>query len=81
LPYVRATLAESLRLYPQPPILIRRALAPDTLPPGLNGAADGYPIGAGERQGERGRVLFAVPASSSSPRQHHAVCPPKQIAP
>lgn len=47
MPYVRQTLAESLRMYPQPPLLIRRALAPDTLPPGLNGAPEGYPIGAG----------------------------------
>ena len=38
LPFVRATLAESLRLYPQPPILIRRALGDDTLPPGLQRA-------------------------------------------
>lgn len=37
MPYLRATLAESLRMYPQPPLLIRRSLAPDTLPPGLNG--------------------------------------------
>jgi cytochrome P450 len=47
LPYVRQTLAESLRLYPQPPLLIRRSLAPDTLPPGLKGDPEGYPIGAG----------------------------------
>jgi cytochrome P450 len=47
LPYLRACLAESLRLYPQPPILIRRALGPDTLPPGLGGDPGGYPIGAG----------------------------------
>ena len=47
LPRCRAALAESLRLYPQPPLLIRRALAPDVLPPGLNGAAGGYPIGKG----------------------------------
>jgi cytochrome P450 len=47
LPYVRATLAESLRLYPQPPLLIRRALSEDTLPPGLNGDPNGYPIGKG----------------------------------
>jgi cytochrome P450 len=47
MPYVRATLAESLRMYPQPPLLIRRALAPDTLPPGLNGDPNGYPIGKG----------------------------------
>lgn len=47
MPYLRATLAESLRMYPQPPLLIRRSLAPDTLPPGLNGDPAGYPIGAG----------------------------------
>jgi cytochrome P450 family 97 subfamily B polypeptide 3 len=44
---VRAVLAESLRLYPQPPILIRRALSDDVLPAGLNGAEGGYPIGKG----------------------------------
>jgi len=47
MPYIRATLAESLRLYPQPPLLIRRALAEDKLPPGLNGDPEGYPIGKG----------------------------------
>jgi len=47
LPYVRKVLAESLRLYPQPPILIRRALDDDTLPPGLGGDPSGYPIGKG----------------------------------
>ncbi|KAL6784303.1 CYP97A6 [Auxenochlorella protothecoides x Auxenochlorella symbiontica] len=47
LPKTRAALAESLRLYPQPPILIRRALAPDVLPGGLYGDAAGYPIGKG----------------------------------
>lgn len=47
LPKVRAALAESLRLYPQPPILIRRALAEDTLPSPLNGDPNGYPIGKG----------------------------------
>ena len=47
LPYVRAALAESLRMYPQPPILIRRSLADDVLPPGLNGDPAGYPIGKG----------------------------------
>ena len=46
-PYLRNIVAESLRLYPQPPILIRRALADDVLPPGLNGDPNGYPIGKG----------------------------------
>ena len=44
---MRAALAESLRMYPQPPILIRRSLADDVLPPGLNGDPAGYPIGKG----------------------------------
>ncbi len=47
LPYLRMVLAESLRMYPQPPILIRRALGEDVLPPGLKGDPEGYPIGAG----------------------------------
>lgn len=47
MPYVRSVLSESLRLYPQPPILIRRALDEDVLPGGLNGDPAGYPIGKG----------------------------------
>lgn len=47
MPYLRACLGESLRMYPQPPILIRRALAEDTLPAGLRGDPAGYPIGKG----------------------------------
>ena len=47
MPYVRAVLSESLRLYPQPPILIRRALGEDTLPMPLTGDPKGYPIGKG----------------------------------
>lgn len=47
MPYLRSVLSESLRLYPQPPILIRRALGDDVLPPGLNGDPNGYPIGKG----------------------------------
>lgn len=46
-PLVRDVIAESLRLYPQPPILIRRALNDDILPSGLNGDSEGYPIGKG----------------------------------
>lgn len=30
--YIRLIVAESLRLFPQPPLLIRRSLKPDTLP-------------------------------------------------
>lgn len=30
--YIRLIVAEALRLYPQPPLLIRRSLRPDTLP-------------------------------------------------
>ncbi|EFJ43549.1 hypothetical protein VOLCADRAFT_65884 [Volvox carteri f. nagariensis] len=40
-------LGESLRMYPQPPILIRRALGEDVLPGGLRGDPAGYPIGTG----------------------------------
>jgi hypothetical protein len=47
MPYVRAALAESLRMYPQPPILIRRSLGEDVLPAPLNGDPAGYPIGKG----------------------------------
>lgn len=32
--YVARCVAESMRLYPHPPVLLRRALAPDTLPGG-----------------------------------------------
>jgi cytochrome P450 len=38
LPMIRYCLAETLRMYPQPPLLIRRALEDDVLPKG--GAAD-----------------------------------------
>lgn len=44
---MRAILAESLRMYPQPPILIRRALNDDVLPTPLGGDPKGYPIGKG----------------------------------
>ena len=46
---VRMVLTESLRMFPQPPILIRRALGDDTLPPGLNDdpAGEGYDVGKG----------------------------------
>lgn len=47
MPYLRMVLAESLRMYPQPPILIRRALGEDVLPSGLGGDPQGYPIGKG----------------------------------
>ncbi|XP_051194693.1 cytochrome P450 97B2, chloroplastic isoform X1 [Lolium perenne] len=45
--YIRLIIVESLRLYPQPPLLIRRSLRPDKLPGGYNGANEGYEIPAG----------------------------------
>ncbi|CAL0311387.1 unnamed protein product [Lupinus luteus] len=47
LQYIRLIVVESLRLYPQPPLLIRRSLKPDVLPGGYKGDKDGYPIPAG----------------------------------
>ncbi|KAK1281568.1 hypothetical protein QJS10_CPB22g00307 [Acorus calamus] len=47
LEYIRLIVVEALRLYPQPPLLIRRALKPDVLPGGYKGNADGYAIPAG----------------------------------
>ncbi|KAL0546923.1 hypothetical protein IC582_016842 [Cucumis melo] len=47
LKYIRFIVAETLRLFPQPPLLIRRALKPDTLPGGYNGDKNGYAIPAG----------------------------------
>ena len=40
LPYMRRVIAESMRLYPQPPVLLRRALDDDVV--------GGYPVRAGE---------------------------------
>ncbi|VFQ76106.1 unnamed protein product [Cuscuta campestris] len=45
--YLRLIVVEALRLYPQPPLLIRRSLRPDKLPGGYNGNKDGYAIPAG----------------------------------
>ncbi|XP_057792799.1 cytochrome P450 97B2, chloroplastic-like [Salvia miltiorrhiza] len=45
--YLRLIVVEALRLYPQPPLLIRRSLKPDRLPSGYNGDKDGYSIPAG----------------------------------
>nr|GME04886.1 cytochrome P450 97B2, chloroplastic isoform X1 [Ipomoea batatas] len=47
LEYLRLIVVESLRLFPQPPLLIRRSLRPDQLPGGYNGDKDGYSIPAG----------------------------------
>lgn len=44
---VRRTLAEALRLYPQPPLLIRRSIEEDIIPGGLDGPPEGFPIGPG----------------------------------
>ncbi|OVA08198.1 Cytochrome P450 [Macleaya cordata] len=47
LEYIRLIVVESLRLYPQPPLLIRRSLKDDVLPGGYNGEKDGYVIPSG----------------------------------
>ncbi|XP_010260623.1 PREDICTED: cytochrome P450 97B2, chloroplastic [Nelumbo nucifera] len=47
LEYIRLIIVEALRLYPQPPLLIRRSLVPDVLPGGYKGDKEGYPIPAG----------------------------------
>ncbi|KAK9152192.1 hypothetical protein Syun_010501 [Stephania yunnanensis] len=47
LEYVRLIIVEALRLYPQPPLLIRRSLKSDVLPGGYKGDKDGYAIPAG----------------------------------
>ncbi|KAA3459171.1 cytochrome P450 97B2, chloroplastic isoform X1 [Gossypium australe] len=47
LEYIRLIVVESLRLYPQPPLLIRRALEEVVLPGGYKGDKDGYIIPAG----------------------------------
>ncbi|KVI00041.1 cytochrome P450 [Cynara cardunculus var. scolymus] len=47
LEYVRLIISESLRLYPQPPLLIRRSLKSDRLPGGYKGDKEGYQIPVG----------------------------------
>ncbi|XP_068654813.1 cytochrome P450 97B2, chloroplastic [Aristolochia californica] len=47
LEYIRLIIVEALRMYPQPPLLIRRALQSDVIPGGHNGDEDGYAIPAG----------------------------------
>lgn len=46
LEYIKFIVVEALRLFPQPPLLIRRALEPDVLPGGYGGDKAGYPIPA-----------------------------------
>lgn len=41
---LRYSLIEALRLYPEPPVLIRRARTADTLPPGGTGLNDGVKV-------------------------------------
>ncbi|CAM8890928.1 unnamed protein product [Rhodiola kirilowii] len=47
LEYIRLIVVESLRLFPQPPLLIRRSLKSDSLPGGHQGDKNGYVIPAG----------------------------------
>lgn len=47
LEYIKLIVVESLRLYPQPPLLIRRSLKPDKLPGGYKGDKNGYSIPTG----------------------------------
>uniref|UniRef100_I1JAF2 Cytochrome P450 n=1 Tax=Glycine max TaxID=3847 RepID=I1JAF2_SOYBN len=47
LQYIRLIVVEALRLYSQPPLLIRRSLKSDVLPGGHKGDKDGYAIPAG----------------------------------
>ncbi|KAL8168284.1 hypothetical protein V2J09_009783 [Rumex salicifolius] len=47
LQYIRLIIAESLRMYPQPPLLIRRSLASDLLPGGYKGNQEGFAIPPG----------------------------------
>jgi cytochrome P450 len=44
LKYIRLIVSESLRMYPEPPLLIRRALEDDVLPAGGTGKSGGYKI-------------------------------------
>ena len=44
---LRLVLAEALRLYPQPPLLIRRSINADVIPGGKDGPPEGFPIGPG----------------------------------
>ncbi|KAG9438953.1 hypothetical protein H6P81_019118 [Aristolochia fimbriata] len=47
LEYIRLIVVEALRMYPQPPLLIRRALQSDVIPGGYHGDENGYAIPAG----------------------------------
>ncbi|VVB01090.1 unnamed protein product [Arabis nemorensis] len=47
LEYIRLIVVEVLRLFPQPPLLIRRTLKPETLPGGYKGEKEGHKVPKG----------------------------------
>jgi cytochrome P450 len=47
LEYIRLIVVEVLRLFPQPPLLIRRTLKPETLPGGHKGEKEGHKVPKG----------------------------------
>jgi len=76
LPLVRTALIEGLRLYPEPPVLIRRALDDDELPAGASGFTPRVPRGADVFVStwnlHRSEQLWEKPLEYNPERWHHA---------